>query len=136
MVSVCKVFASLVIGDVHVLRHSTGTQEWCRCFNTSPESQFPESLKRTCYFYPVVHQKWSTRQFLPECPTYPVSMCVTLRFFSFHQTPPENISFITNTFIPCSTAHFNQTIRRYIVLEIYQHYAIKDLMMLPPYKRA
>lgn len=135
LVSVCKVFASFVLGDVHVLRHSTGTQEWCRCFSTSimaPRKSHGNLLLLPCSPLEMEHQ--AIPSWMPLLPS--VYICDTQIFPSFHQTPPENTSFVTNTLIPCSTVHFNQTIRRYFASEVYQHYAIKDLMMLPPYQRA
>jgi len=135
LVSVCRVFASFVLGDVHVLRHSTGTQEWCRCFSTSimaPRKSHGNLLLLPCSPLEMEHQAIpSWMLLLPS-----VYVCDTQIFPSFHQTPPEKTSFVTNTLIPCSTVHFKQTIRRYFALEVYQHYAIKDLMMLPPYQRA
>lgn len=135
LVSVCRVFASFVLGDVHVLRHSTGTQEWCRCFSTSimaPRKSHGNLLLLPCSPLEMEHQAIpSWMLLLPS-----VYVCDTQILPSFHQTPPENTSFVTNTFIPCSTVHFNQTIRRYFASEVYQCYAIKDLMMLPPYQRA
>lgn len=135
LVSVCRVFASFVLGDVHVLRHSTGTQEWCRCFSTSimaPRKSHGNLLLLPCSPLEMEHQ--AIPSWMPLLPS--VYVCDTQILPSFHQTPPENTSFVTNTFIPCSTVHFNQTIRRYFASEVYQHYAIKDLMMLPPYQRA
>lgn len=135
LVSVCRVFASFVLGDVHVLRHSTGTQEWCRCFSTSimaPRKSHGNLLLLPCSPLEMEHQ--AIPSWMPLLPS--VYVCDTQILPSFHQTPPENTSFVTNTFIPCSTVHFNQTIRRYFASEVYQCYAIKDLMMLPPYQRA